>query len=90
MRKDLPDLLNGLFEAGGALMAWRNALQLRRDRAIKGVYWPIYFFYTGWGFWNLLYYPALGQWFSFGAGAVLALGNLAWIWQATLLWRRER
>jgi hypothetical protein len=85
-----PDLGNALFEAGGAVTAWLNALQLYRDKEIKGVYWPIYFFYTAWGFWNLYYYPALGQWFSFFAGAVLVLGNFAWITQAVRLWGRAR
>lgn len=74
-----PDLINGLFETGGAVAAWRNFFQLRRDRAIKGVYWPVYVFYSLWGFWNLAYYPMLNQWLSFTAGAVLVAGNVAWV-----------
>lgn len=82
-----PDLGNGLFETVGAFMAWRNFVQLRRDKAIKGVYWPIYWFYTGWGFWNLFFYTALDQWFSLAAGAVLAAGNAAWVLTA---WKLNR
>lgn len=74
-----PDFGNGLFEAFGAVMAWRNAYQLWKDCEIRGVYWPIYYFYTAWGLWNLYYYPSLGQWLSAIAGAVLVLGNLAWV-----------
>lgn len=81
-----PDLVNGIFEAGGAAMAWRNAAQLRKDKEIKGVYWPIYVFYSAWGVWNLWYYPALEQWFSFYAGAVLVAGNLVWLAQAVRIW----
>lgn len=74
-----PDTGNTLFELVGAFMAWRNALQLWRDREVKGVYWPIYYFYTAWGVWNLYYYPSLGQWGSTFAGAVLCAGNAVWI-----------
>ena len=76
------DIANAVFEAGGALAAWKNALQLYRDRAIKGVYWPVYAFYSIWGLWNLVYYPSLGQPWSFAAGVVLVAGNIAWVGQA--------
>lgn len=79
------DIGNGLFEAFGAVLSWRNAYQLKRDKKIAGVYWPVYVFYTAWGFWNMYYYPSLGQWFSFFAGLVLVLGNLAWVIQALSL-----
>lgn len=74
-----PDLINGLFELLGAYYSWRNARQLYLDRSIRGVYWPAWVFYSAWGLWNLYYYPALDQWFSAAAGAVLVAGNLAWI-----------
>lgn len=86
----IPDLINGLFEAGGAVAAWKNYVQLRRDRAIRGVYWPVYGFYSLWGLWNLWYYPSLGQWVSFTAGIVLVTGNLAWVWEAIRLLRKEK
>lgn len=73
------DFVNGVFELGGAAAAWKNALQLNRDKQIKGVYWPVYLFYSLWGLWNLVYYPALDQWFSFGAGTALVAGNVAWV-----------
>lgn len=74
-----PDLINGLFEAGGAVAAWRNYFQLRKDREIRGVYWPIYAFYSAWGLWNLAYYPMLNQWLSFLAGSILVAGNCSWV-----------
>jgi hypothetical protein len=73
------DLANGSFEFVGAYGAWRNAYQLYKDKQIKGVYYPIYFFYCAWGLFNLFYYPSLHQWFSTAAGAILVLGNLAWV-----------
>lgn len=75
----IPDLINGVFETGGAFAAWRNFLQLRKDREIRGVYWPVYVFYSLWGLWNLAYYPWLNQWLSFTAGTVLVAGNCAWV-----------
>ena len=73
-----PDHINAIFEAGGAFFTWRNALQLYRDKQIKGVYWQAWFFFAAWGLNNLWYYPSLGQWFSFAAGAVLVAGNVVW------------
>ena len=77
-----PDTGNALFELIGAWFTWKNAAQLRRDRRILGVYWPATAFFTAWGLWNLYYYPALGQWLSVTAGAILVSGNLAWLWLA--------
>lgn len=73
------DLINAGFELLGAAFTWRNALQLYRDRQIKGVYWPTMAFFAVLGLWNLYYYPSLGQWASFAAGVVLVAGNLAWV-----------
>ncbi len=73
------DVINGAFELCGAFFTWRNYFQLRKDKELKGVYWPLIAFMTAWGFWNLLYYPSLDQWFSFFGGAVLMLGNAQWV-----------
>jgi len=74
-----PDLINGSIELVGAGFTWRNFQQLRRDRQLHGVYWPTTAFFSIWGLWNLIYYPALGQWFSFAGGVLLVAGNVAWV-----------
>jgi len=74
-----PDWINGSIELIGAYFTWMNAWKLYKDREIKGVYWPTMVFFTIWGVWNLYYYPALDQWFSFMAGIVLVLGNAIWV-----------
>lgn len=74
-----PDLINGSFELVGAVFTWRNYVQLRRDRVLRGVYWPTAAFFAAWGLWNLVYYPALGQWASFLGGMLLVSGNVAWV-----------
>lgn len=73
------DLINGIFEIIGAYFTWMNARALYRDRKIMGVYWPMTFFFSAWGVWNLHYYPSLGQWVSFTGGVLLVSGNVAWI-----------
>ncbi len=81
-----PDLINGTFELVGAGFTWRNAWQLKQERTIAGVYWPTILFFTVWGAWNLLYYPALDQWVSFFGGVLLVLGNAWWVLQAITLY----
>lgn len=76
------DLINGLFELGGAIVIWINVLKLHKDKEIKGVFWPIWIFYSAWGMWNLFYYPSLGQTFSFYGGICLVIGNTLWCLQA--------
>lgn len=79
-----PDTINALFEAVGAVLSWINFRKLLADREVKGIHWPITGFWAAWGLWNLYYYPALEQWFSFAAGVFLVSGNLAWV--AAVLW----
>ena len=74
-----PDIVNGTFEFVGGILCWANACRLYRDKVIKGVMWQVTGFFTAWGFWNLLYYPALGQWVSFAGGVFLVVGNAAWV-----------
>ena len=79
MFSNWPDLINGGFEMVGALFTWRNFLELHRTRELRGVYWPTTAFFSAWGLWNLLYYPALGQWASLAGGIALVAGNVAWV-----------
>lgn len=70
------DHANALFELGGAFfVAWFSIRKLMRDREVKGVSWIHIAFFSAWGFWNLVYYPSLEQWWSFGAGLCLVVTN---------------
>jgi len=73
------DLVNGLFEVIGAFFVWVNVIVLWKEQQVKGVYWPVTAFFSLWGFWNLLYYPSLGQYWSLLGGIFLALGNASWV-----------
>lgn len=76
-----PDMINGLFEFGGSLLLWRNVLQLYRDKMVRGLHWGSVAFFAGWGYWNLYYYPALDQWWSFTGGVSIVTANTVWLIQ---------
>lgn len=77
-----PDHINGIFEGVGSLTLWANFLKLRRDKVVQGVHiFPVVFF-TAWGVWNLIYYPLLGQLWSFIGGLSVVFANSAWIFLA--------
>ena len=73
------DLINGLFELIGGCLIWLNVRALWRDRFIAGVHWGPVVFFTGWGIWNLFYYPHLGQVLSFLGGIWMVVANVVWI-----------
>ena len=74
-----PDAVNGLFETLGAVAIWGNVRRILRDKQIKGIDWRVTLFFSAWGYWNLFYYPHLGQWFSFAGGLALVAGNTVWV-----------
>lgn len=76
----LADAANGLFESLGALSIWMNVRTILKDRKTRGVSWFATSFFTSWGFWNLYYYPSLGQWVSFTGGLFIVAGNSVWLY----------
>ena len=84
------DALNGAFEAAGAFMLTLNVRRLYRDKKVRGVDWRAYAVFAGWGYWNLLYYSSLDQWFSLAAGALTAAVNTAWVAMALYYIKREK
>jgi hypothetical protein len=73
------DLLNGLFETGGALITLLSVRQLLRDRQLRGAHWGPTVFFTAWGAWNLAYYPHLRQPVSTVGAALLVIVNVAYL-----------
>lgn len=73
------DAVNGLFEVVGGLAVWVNVYQVRRDRRVRGVHPWTYGFFLGWGLWNLVFYPAVGAWFSFWGGASICAAQAVWV-----------
>jgi hypothetical protein len=73
------DAVNGLFEIGGACLTALSVQQLLRDRQVRGVHPAPTVFFTSWGLWNCIYYPALDQWVSFCGGVALVCVNAVWL-----------
>lgn len=83
-----PDLINGLFELLGALLMLMDCRRMYIDKGLHGVsVWPRVFF-TSWGWWNLFFYPALGQWLSFWGGVLMIVVQMAWMGQYIYYQRR--
>ena len=75
-----PDLINGLFEFAGSVFTWMNVRQVWRDKGHAGIYVPAIVFFTAWGWWNLFYYPSLGQYWSLAGGLSLFSANCVWVY----------
>ena len=73
------DVVNGSFEFVGAATLWANVWKLWKDKQIRGVHWGGALFFALWGGWNLVYYPTLGQWWSFAGGCAICAAEVAWL-----------
>jgi hypothetical protein len=71
------DLINSLFEGFAAFAVGNHCRVILKHREAKGMSILSTVFFTAWGFWNMYYYPVLGQMFSFWAGAAVCAAN-AW------------
>lgn len=80
----MDDLVNGLFEGLAGLMVFLSAWRVYADKQVRGVSWIMVVFMLIWGFWNLHYYPAIQQTWSFYGGISVVTANLIWI---SLMWR---
>ena len=85
-----PDLITGIFEAGGTGFISLSIIQLYKDKIVRGVSWVHVGFFTAWGFWNLFYYPHLGQWWAFAGGVGIVSANTFWLGQLLYYSHRER
>lgn len=74
-----PDLINGLFEFVGGLLILNHCRAVLRDKAVAGVSIVSTIVFTLWGVWNLYYYPALNQWWSFCGGLLIVAANALWV-----------
>ncbi len=75
----LPDLINGSFELLGGVVILLSIRRVLKDKKVAGVSWPHVAFFAAWGFWNLFYYPHLGQWLSFAGGLLIVTTNTIWV-----------
>lgn len=76
-----PDYINGLFEFCGGFFILMSILKLAKDKMVRGIHWVHCAFFAAWGFWNLYYYPHLGQMASFIGGIMVVTANTYWLGQ---------
>jgi hypothetical protein len=84
------DLVNGCFETCGALFIIPSILKLRREKQVRGVSWVHAAFFWAWGFWNLFYYTALGQYISLAGDVCIFTANTIWTAQLIYYSRGEK
>lgn len=85
-----PDLINGVYECFGSLFIAMSIAKLHREKIVRGVSWIHIGFYATWGYWNLFYYPHLGQWVSFIGGIGVVVTNTIWLAQMIYYINLER
>lgn len=74
-----PDFINFLFEGLAGFFVLAHCNRLYQDKEVKGVSAVATLFFAAWGYWNLYYYPTLGQWWSFYGGIGVVLANTLWV-----------
>jgi hypothetical protein len=78
------DAFNGSLELVAAALTSMHVEKTWYAKSATGVSIPAQCAFAGWGLWNCLYYPHLGQWLSFIGGLAVFGMNALW---ATLLIR---
>ena len=74
----IPDLINGSFELLAGFFILNHCKKVVKDKKVRGVSIISVAFFTSWGFWNLFYYPHLGQVLSFWGGIIVVFANALW------------
>lgn len=73
------DMMNALFELGGAIAILNHCRVLYKDKVVNGISILSTVFFTLWSVWNIYFYPSLGQWWSFVGGMSIGLANCLWV-----------
>jgi hypothetical protein len=73
------DAVNAVFEFSGSIAVWLNVRAIYRDRGYAGgrIYVNVFFF--SWSWWNLYYYPHLGQMLSAIGTMSIGFANMAYL-----------
>ena len=84
---DIPDLINGILEILGGVFIFTNVFRIYRTKSSASFHWASALFFTSAGFWNIYYYPHLGQWFSFSGGVFIVLANVTYLFLVMRYWK---
>jgi len=86
----IPDLVNGLFELAGGFFILLSCMKLYKDKKVRGISWIHVGFFASWGYWNLYYYPSLGQTISFIGGIGVVTMNTILLVQMLYYIKKEK
>jgi len=86
----IQDLVNGCFETCAGLLLWWNVRIILKHKKLRGVSVVPTAVFGLWGFWNLYYYPFLGQHLSFLGGIFVVAANTTWVVLAIYYILKER
>lgn len=73
------DAVNACWEMVGTLLVLNHCRAVLRDREVAGVSIVSTAAFSGWGLWNLYYYPSLGQWASLLGSVGMGAANLMYV-----------
>lgn len=74
-----PDTINACFQGSASLVILLSVRRVFRDKEVKRVSIIGAAFFTLWGFWNLYFYHAIGQTYSWLAAGLVAACNITWL-----------
>jgi len=74
------DLINGLFEFGGALVILKSCYLCFKEKMVHGVSVLATSWFLAWSIYNLFFYPSLGQNFSFIAACLVVFSQTLYVW----------
>jgi hypothetical protein len=83
------DIVNACFELGGGLVNWTNVTALYRDKQVRGINWMSVLVFSLWGYFQLYYYPSLGQWFSLTCSLAITSANTTWLFLVIYYMRKN-
>lgn len=74
-----PDFFNALFEVSAGFFVLNHCRVLFQHKSTRGVSIVSTIFFCFWGFWNIYYYPAIGQFWSFAGGVFVVIANTVYV-----------
>ncbi|KKM77927.1 hypothetical protein LCGC14_1365090 [marine sediment metagenome] len=84
------DNVNGLFEFLSGFFLLLHCVKMYQDKKIRGISLLAGIYFVTWSYWNLFYYPCLGQWGSFGGGVFSTMIHTIWFFMIVYYTRKER
>jgi len=72
------DLINGGFEFLGSVASLNNCRILLKDKKVMGSSIYSMLFITTWCYYNLYFYPSIGQTYSFYGAVIMVIANSLW------------